>query len=100
MKVARLICRARKLPFSADVIPFTVRAPHRKGKSMAAKQYWLMRSEPDRFSGVDLVRQGTAEGDGVRRDQDANNRNARKKGDLDIFYQSKIRMKAIGIRDV
>src|SRR3546814_1400806 len=90
MKVARLICRARKLPFSADVIPFTVRAPHRKGKSMAAQQYWLMKSEPDSFSWDDLVRQGTAEWDGVRSAQAANNMKAMKKDDLALFYNSKI----------
>src|SRR3546814_11464845 len=95
MKWARLIFRVRNLPFSANVIPFTVRSPRRKGKSIAGQQYWLMKSEPDSFSWDDLVRQGTAEWDGVRSAQAANNMKAMKKGDRALFYHSQIGSEAV-----
>ncbi|HEY9578811.1 MAG TPA: EVE domain-containing protein [Rhizorhapis sp.] len=67
---------------------------------MAAQQYWLMKSEPDSFSWDDLVRQGTAEWDGVRSAQAANNMKAMKKGDLALFYHSQIGLEAVGIMEV
>src|SRR3546814_8963623 len=67
---------------------------------MAAQQYWLMKSEPDSFSWADLVRQGTAEWDGVRSAQAANNMKAMKQGDLALFYHSQIGLEAVGIMEV
>src|SRR3546814_5699643 len=59
-----------------------------------------MKSEPDSFSWDDLVRQGTAEWDGVRSAQAANNMKAMKKGDLALFYHSQIGLEAVGIMEV
>src|SRR3546814_16051127 len=77
-----------------------MREHDRKVKSMAAQQYWLMKSEPDSFSWDDLVRQGTAVWDGVRSAQAANNMTAMKKGDLALFYHSQIGLEAVGIMEV
>jgi predicted RNA-binding protein with PUA-like domain len=54
-----------------------------------AKQYWLMKSEPDAFSIMDLKKKGRTSWDGVR-NYTARNfmRDKMKKGDLAFFYHS------------
>lgn len=53
-----------------------------------ARQYWLMKSEPDAFSIEDLKRKGTAPWDGVRNAAARNNMDAMRVGDLVLFYHS------------
>lgn len=67
---------------------------------MSARNYWLMKSEPDSFSWDDLVAQGKAEWDGVRNAQAANNMKAMKKGDLVLFYHSQTGLEAVGVMEI
>jgi predicted RNA-binding protein with PUA-like domain len=48
--------------------------------------YWLMRSKPSTWSWDDHVKEGTAEWDGVRNHQAANNMKTVKIGDECFFY--------------
>jgi len=50
--------------------------------------YWLVKSEPGTWSWNNHVEAGTAEWDGVRNYQAANNMKAMKKGDKAFFYHS------------
>ncbi len=54
-----------------------------------AKQYWLMKSEPDVYSIDDLERDGSTGWEGVRNYQARNNMKAMKKGDEVLFYHSR-----------
>ena len=62
--------------------------------------YWLMKSEPGNWSWDDQVRDGTAEWDGVRNYQAANNMKAMKIGDLAFFYHSVNEKSVVGIVEV
>jgi predicted RNA-binding protein with PUA-like domain len=53
-----------------------------------AKQYWLMKSEPDVYSIDDLERDGSTFWDGVRNYKARNNMRAMKVGDEVLFYHS------------
>ena len=53
-----------------------------------AKQYWLMKSEPDTYSIDDLERDGRTHWDGVRNFKARNNMRAMKVGDEVLFYHS------------
>ncbi|MEZ4195565.1 MAG: EVE domain-containing protein [Candidatus Paceibacterota bacterium] len=54
-----------------------------------AKQYWLMKGEPEEFGIDDLEKQGTAIWDGVRNYQVRNMfRDVMRKGDVALFYHS------------
>lgn len=53
-----------------------------------AKQYWLMKSEPDVFSIDDLERDGTTSWEGVRNFKARNNMKAMKLGDEVLYYHS------------
>lgn len=53
-----------------------------------AKQYWLMKSEPDVYSIQDLARDGSTYWDGVRNYQARNNMRAMKVGDEVLYYHS------------
>lgn len=53
-----------------------------------AKQYWLMKSEPDVFSIDDLEREGSTFWDGVRNYKARNNMRAMKVGDEVLYYHS------------
>ena len=50
--------------------------------------YWLMKAEPNDYTFDDLIRDGTAQWDGIHSHQAANNMRAMKKGDLAFFYRS------------
>lgn len=54
----------------------------------AAKQFWLMKSEPDAYSIEDLERDVTQPWDGIRNYQARNNMRAMNVGDLVLFYHS------------
>ena len=53
-----------------------------------AKQYWLMKSEPDVFSIEDLERDGSTCWEGVRNYKARNNMQAMKVGDEVLYYHS------------
>ena len=62
--------------------------------------YWLLKSEPGTWSWDDQVRDGTAEWDGVRNYQAANNLKAMKIGDRAFFYHSVNEKQVVGIVEV
>ena len=62
--------------------------------------YWLFKSEPGAWSWDDQVRDGTAEWDGVRNYQAANNMKAMKVGDRGFFYHSVNEKRIVGIVEV
>lgn len=53
-----------------------------------AKQYWLMKSEPDVYSIEDLERDGSTSWEGVRNYKARNNMQAMKVGDAVLYYHS------------
>jgi predicted RNA-binding protein with PUA-like domain len=53
-----------------------------------AKQYWLVKQEPDAYSWSDFVKDGRTAWTGVRNFQARNNLRAMKRGDLVLFYHS------------
>lgn len=53
-----------------------------------AKQYWLMKSEPETYSIDDLARDGRTHWDGVRNFKARNNMRAMRVGDEVLFYHS------------
>ncbi|MCH8036575.1 MAG: EVE domain-containing protein [Proteobacteria bacterium] len=62
--------------------------------------FWLMKSEPGAWSWDDQVRAGSAEWDGVRNYQAANNLKAMKRGDRAFFYHSVNEKRIAGIVEV
>ncbi|MGN6358466.1 MAG: EVE domain-containing protein [Novosphingobium sp.] len=62
-----------------------------------AKNYWLMKSEPDAYSWDDLVAEGEGTWDGVRNHRAANNLRAMKVGDEFFFYHSNIGLEIVGV---
>ena len=67
-----------------------------------AKNYWLMKSEPDVWS-IDQQKDAGNKGapwDGVRNYQAAKNLKGMKKGDLCFFYHSNIGKEIVGIVEV
>ena len=62
--------------------------------------HWLIKSEPNTWSWEDHVRDGTAEWDGVRNHQAANNLKAMKVGDTAFFYHSVNEKRIVGIVEV
>ena len=67
-----------------------------------AKNYWLLKSEPDVWS-IDQQKEAGSKGapwDGVRNYQAAKNLKSMKKGDLCFFYHSNIGKEIVGIIEV
>ncbi len=62
--------------------------------------HWLMKSEPGTWSWNDQCREGTAEWDGVRNYQAANNMKAMKTGDTAFFYHSVNEKSIVGIVEI
>lgn len=52
------------------------------------RRYWLMKSEPKKYSFAQLMRDGRTMWDGVRNFEARNNMRAMKEGDLVLFYHS------------
>ncbi len=61
------------------------------------KQYWLMKSEPFKYSWDDLVAEGEGTWDGVRNHQAKNNLAAMQVGDEAFFYHSREGLEVVGI---
>jgi predicted RNA-binding protein with PUA-like domain len=62
--------------------------------------YWLVKSEPFKYSWDDLVKEGTGMWDGVRNYQARNNMMEMKKGDLVLFYHSNEGKEVVGLSKV
>jgi predicted RNA-binding protein with PUA-like domain len=63
-------------------------------------EYWLIKSEPYKYSWDQFVIEGKASWDGVRNYTARNNLRAMKKGDLCFFYHSNEGMEIVGIAKV
>ena len=65
-----------------------------------AKNYWLVKQEPEAYSWDDLVKDGGTDWTGVRNYQARNHLRAMKKGDLVFFYHSVTGKEVVGIAKV
>jgi predicted RNA-binding protein with PUA-like domain len=64
------------------------------------RSYWLVKSEPNKYSWDDLVRDGSTYWDGVRNYMARNNLRDMKRGDLLLYYHSNIGKDVVGIAEV
>lgn len=62
-----------------------------------SRQYWLMKSEPSKYSFAQLTRDGHTMWDGVRNFEARNNMRAMKAGDLVLFYHSSEGKEIVGL---
>ena len=62
--------------------------------------HWLFKSEPNKYSWDDLLRDGRTRWDGVRNHQAAIYLRSMRLGDLGLFYHSNIGLQAVGIVEV
>jgi predicted RNA-binding protein with PUA-like domain len=65
-----------------------------------AKNYWLVKSEPESYAWATFVKDGKAAWTGVRSFQARNNLRAMKKGDLVLFYHSVTDKQIVGLAKV
>jgi predicted RNA-binding protein with PUA-like domain len=65
-----------------------------------AQQYWLIKSEPNKYSWDDLVAEKDGMWDGVRNHTAAKNLRTMKVGDQVFFYHSNIGIEVVGIAEV
>ncbi|MFN4234721.1 MAG: EVE domain-containing protein [Bacteroidia bacterium] len=63
-------------------------------------KYWLVKSEPFKYSWEQFLKDGKTFWDGVRNYQARNNLKAMKKGDLVLFYHSNEGLNVVGIAEV
>jgi len=59
--------------------------------------YWLVKSEPFKYSWDDLVADGSTYWDGVRNYEARNNLQAMKRGDLALYYHSNEGKEVVGV---
>src|SRR5579859_1717933 len=69
------------------------------GKLMA-KNYWLVKQEPETYSWTMFVEEGRAAWTGVRNFQARNNLRAMKKGDTVFYYHSVSEKQVVGLARV
>ena len=62
-----------------------------------ARSFWLLKSEPSKYSWDDFVRDGSTCWDGVRNAQARNNLQAMRAGDLALFYHSQEGKEVVGV---
>lgn len=62
--------------------------------------YWLVKSEPFKYSWDDFVKEGKSIWDGVRNYQARNNLKAMKKGDWVFFYHSNEGVEVVGLAEI
>ena len=67
---------------------------------MATPSYWLIKSEPVKYSFADLERDGSTVWDGVRNNQAAIYLRTMKVGDLLLYYHSQEGLEVVGIAKV
>jgi predicted RNA-binding protein with PUA-like domain len=65
-----------------------------------ARQYWLVKQEPTKYSFDHLVRDGRTMWDGVRNFQACNNLKAMRAGDWVLFYHSVVGTAVVGVCEV
>jgi len=65
-----------------------------------ARRYWLIKSEPFKYSWDQLVEDGSTYWDGVRNYEARNNLAAMKKGDLALYYHSNEGKQVVGVARV
>jgi len=63
-------------------------------------KYWLMKSEPFKYSWEQLIKDGWTHWDGVRNYQASNNMKAMSIGDLVFFYHSNKGLDIVGVAEV
>jgi predicted RNA-binding protein with PUA-like domain len=63
-------------------------------------QHWLVKSEPDKYSWANLVKDGITMWDGVRNYQARNNLQQMQPGDLVLFYHSVSEKAIVGVAKV
>ena len=63
-------------------------------------KYWLVKSEPFKYSWTQFVKDGQTHWDGVRNYAARNNLKNMKKGDLVLFYHSNEGLEIVGIAEV
>lgn len=63
-------------------------------------RYWLLKSEPIKYSWDRLVADGRTHWDGVRNYQAANNLKAMKRGDRAFFYHSNEGLEIVGVAEI
>tara|TARA_B100001996_G_scaffold172471_1_gene131629 strand:+ start:1313 stop:1729 length:417 start_codon:yes stop_codon:yes gene_type:complete len=63
-------------------------------------KYWLVKSEPYKYSWDEMVKDDTTYWDGVRNYQARNNLKKMKKGDLVLFYHSNEGKEIVGVTTV
>ncbi len=64
------------------------------------RSYWLVKSEPSKYSWDQLVRDGSTYWDGVRNSEARNNLRDMKPGDLALFYHSNEGKEVVGVTRV
>jgi predicted RNA-binding protein with PUA-like domain len=62
-----------------------------------ARSFWLMKSEPNKYSWDQLVEDGSTYWDGVRNYEARNNLQAMKVGDLALYYHSNVGKEVVGV---
>ena len=62
--------------------------------------YWLLKSEPNKYSWDDLVRDGRTRWDGIRNHQAAIYLRSMRVGDLGLFYHSNVGLEVVGVVEV
>jgi len=65
-----------------------------------AKNYWLVKSEPESYSWATFVKDGGTAWTGVRNFQARNNLRAMKQGDTVLFYHSVSEKQVVGVAKV
>src|SRR5687767_1310986 len=65
--------------------------------SRMAKNYWLVKTEPESYSWAALVKEGRTAWTGIRNFQARNNLRAMKNGDLVFFYHSVSEKQVVGV---
>ena len=65
-----------------------------------AKNYWLVKQEPETYAWATFVKDGRAAWTGVRNYQARNNLRAMKQGDLVLYYHSVSEKQAVGLARV
>lgn len=68
--------------------------------TLSFMQYWLIKSEPNKWSWDEHLTKGVEPWDGVRNYQASNNMKAMEIGDLAFFYHSNIGKEIVGICEV
>ena len=64
------------------------------------KSYWLVKSEPFKYSWEEFLKDGSTYWDGVRNYQARNNLRAMSKGDLVLYYHSNEGLAVVGVARV